>query len=131
MQKDTSLPVSLSEGFNPITFNVACATATWTLVIASDTISRSTFLENIPENANTICILPVLKGVLPTVAISSQCMSATQGVHLPTSAAYTDYSHAGWACASSSGTVTGQISGVRTRDSGDYGLIGASALQNR
>ena len=126
------MPVFESEGFNPIAFNVACATASWTQVVSSDTISRSTFFENIPENSsNTICLLPFTGGVLPTVSISSQCVSVTKGIHLPMGAGITDYTHAGWACASSSGTVTEQISGYRTRDSGDYGGISDPALQNR
>ena len=130
--QEQETPTFESEGFNPIPFNVACATASWTVVVASDTISRSTFFENIPENSsNTICLLPFTGGVTPTVAISSQCISVTKGVHLPMAAAITDYTHAGWACASSSGTVTEQISGYRTRDSGDYGDISNPALQNR
>ena len=125
------MPVFESEGFNPIPFNVACGTNSWTVVVASDTISRSTFMENIPENANTICLIPFTGGVLPTVGTNGQCTSTTKGVHLPTSAATTDYTHSGWACQTAAGSVTGQISGYRTRDSGDYGGISDPALQNR
>ncbi len=118
-----------SEGINPIVFNVSCATASWTVVVASDTIARSTFLQAVSSNTNTICLLPVIYGSVPTVAISSQCTTATKGIELPPNTWYTDYSRAGWACAASSGTVSGIIKGVRTRDRGDYGGIADPHLQ--
>lgn len=122
-------PVFQSEGRNPITFNVSCATATWTLVVASDTISRSTFMEAISSNTNTVCLLPVANGVAPTVAVSSQCTTATQGPELPPNSSLTDYTRAAWYCAASSGTVSNVIKGYRTRDKGDYGNVGALGLQ--
>lgn len=118
-----------SEGSNPVSFNTTCATATWTVVIASDTIARSTFMESISSNTNNICLLPITTGTAPTVAISSQCMTSTRGPELVPSSAMTDYSKAGWACASSSGTVSGVIKGYRTRDKRDIGWVGASGLQ--
>ena len=124
-------PMFQSEGFNPLPFNASCATATWTIVIASDTISRSTFLESISSNTNSICLIPFTLGVVPTVAVSSQCVTSTKGIELQPNTAYTDYSHAGWACAASSGTVSGTIKGVRTRDSGDYGGINSPEFQYR
>jgi hypothetical protein len=114
-----------TEGRNTVTFSVPCATATWTLIIASDTISRSTFLQSISSNTNTICLLPETAGAVPTVAISSQCTTNTQGPELSPISALTDYSHSAWWCASSSGTATNTIKGYRTRDKGDYGNIGA------
>lgn len=129
MARLEATPVFQSEGINPIAFSVTCATATWTLAVASDTISRSTFLESVSSNTYQICLLPVVYGVMPTVAISSQCTTATKGIELTPNSAYTDYSHAGWACASSSGTASGTIKGVRTRDRGDYGGIGDPQLQ--
>lgn len=123
-------PVFQSEGFDPIPFSVSCPTSTWTVVVASDTISRSTFLESITANANTICLLPFQLGVVPTVAVSSSCVTAAKGIELTPASSYTDYTHVGWACISS-GTVTNVIKGVRTRDSGDYGMISAPEFQNR
>lgn len=123
------VPMFQSEGINPVPFSVSCATASWTLAIASDTISRSTFIESVSSNTNTICLLPVIYGVMPTVAVSSQCVTATKGIELTPNSAYTDYSHAGWACAASSGTVSNVLKGVRTRDRGDFGGIGSPELQ--
>ena len=129
MKYQEAQPVYQSEGSNPITFNVSCATGAWTIVIASDTISRSTFMESISSNTQNICLLPVTNGVAPTVAISSQCTTASPGPELVPSSSLTDYSRAGWACASSSGTVVNTIKGYRTRDKRDTGWIGASGLQ--
>lgn len=122
-------PVFMSEGRNPLTFNVSCATATWTIIVSSDTIARSTFMQSSSSNTNTICLLPSATGTAPSVSVSSQCVSATQGPELTPSSALTDYSHAAWYCASSSGTVANTIRGYRTRDKGDYGYIGAPGLQ--
>ncbi len=129
MKYQESQAVYQSEGSNPVTFVVSCATATWTIVIASDTISRSTFIESVSSNTNTVCLLPITNGVAPTVAVSSQCTTATQGPELVPSSSLTDYSRAGWACAASSGTVTNTLKGYRTRDKRDTGWIGASGLQ--
>lgn len=124
-----SAPMYQSEGSNPVAFNVTCATATWTIIIASDTISRSTLMESIPANTQTICLLPGTTSTVPNIAISSQCMSSTGGIQLIPSYGLTDYSRAAWFCASSSGTVSGTITGYRTRDKRDYGSIGAAGLQ--
>lgn len=118
-----------SEGSNPSTFNVACATASWTVVITSDTISRSTFMESISSNTNSICLIPVSNNVAPTVAVSSQCINVTQGPELAPNSSLTDYSKAAWYCAASSGTVVNYIKGYRTRDLRDTGWIGAKGLQ--
>lgn len=129
MKYQEAQAVYQSEGSNPVSFNVNCATATWTIVIASDTISRSTFMESISSNTNNICLLPITNGVAPSVAVSSQCTTATQGPELVPSSELTDYSRAGWACASASGTVVNVLKGYRTRDKRDTGWIGASGLQ--
>ncbi len=113
-----------SEGRNPVPFSVTCSTPSWTVVVSSDAISRSTFMEAISSNTAAVCLLPFTGGVTPTVAVSSQCVTATKGIELPPNSAYTDYSKAAWACAASSGTVNQVIKGVRTRDAGDYGNIG-------
>lgn len=129
MAKQEAMPVFQSEGRNPITFAVACATATWTVVIASDTIARSTFIESISSNTASICLLPIASATVPTVAISSQCVPQTQGTELPPNSALTDYNRSGWACIASSGTATQYLKGYRTRDKGDIGYIGAPGLQ--
>ncbi len=129
MKYQESQAVYQSEGSNPVTFNVSCATATWTVIIASDTISRSTFMESVSSNTYSICLLPITNGTAPSVAVSSQCTTSTQGPELIPNSALTDYSRAGWACASSSGTVTQTLKGYRTRDKRDTGWIGASGLQ--
>lgn len=129
MKYQEAQPVFQSEGSNPVTFNVNCATATWTIIIASDTISRSTFMEAISSNTNNVCLLPVTNGVAPSVAASGQCTTATQGLELAPNSSLTDYSRAGWACAAASGTVVNVIKGYRTRDKRDIGWVGASGLQ--
>lgn len=122
-------PVYQSEGRNPIPFRVSCATASWTIVVASDTIARSTFMESISSNTNAICLLPSATMTTPSVSISSQCMTATQGPELPPNSSLTDYSRAAWYCAASSGTVANILKGYRTRDKGDYGRIGDASRQ--
>lgn len=115
-------PVFQSEGRNPYAFNVSCSTSAWTIVVTSDTIARSTFIESISSNTNNVCLLP--GPTVPTVAVSSQCTTATQGPELVPSSSLTDYSRAAWYCASSSGTVSNILKGYRTRDVGDAGLVG-------
>lgn len=115
-------PVFQSEGRNPIAFSVNCATATWTLVIASDTISRSTLMESISSNTVSICLSP-------SVTSSSQCVTGTPGPELSPNSSLTDYSHVAWYCSASSGTTSQTIKGYRTRDKGDYGIIGSAPLQ--
>lgn len=124
-----SQAVYQSEGSNPITFNIACATASWTQVVSSDTISRSTFMESISSNTNSICLLATSNNVIPTVAVSSQCINVTKGPELAPNSSLTDYSRAAWYCAASSGTVVNYIKGYRTRDLRDSGWIGATGLQ--
>lgn len=129
MKYEFSQAVYQSEGSNPVAFSVSCATASWTVVVASDTISRSTFLESVSSNTTNICLLPVTNGIAPSVSVSSQCTTATPGPELPPNSSLTDYSRAGWACASSSGTVSNIIKGYRTRDKRDSGWVGAPGLQ--
>lgn len=117
-----SQPTFQSEGRNPVSFNVSCATASWTLVIASATISRSTFMESISSNTYSVCLNPVS-------APSTQCAQSAVGIELMPTQGYTDYSKASWWCSASSGTITQTIKGVRTQDKGDYGNIGAASQQ--
>ncbi len=125
-----AIPMYQSEGSNPLKFSVTCPTATWTQVVSSDTISRSTFFQAVTSNTTTVCLIPAANAAAaPTIAVSSQCVTATQGVELPPNSALTDYSRAAWYCLSSSGTVSNVIKGYRTRDKRDIGNIGAAGLQ--
>lgn len=113
-----------SEGRNPVMFAVTCATATWTLVIASDTISRSTFIETPGTNNQVVCL-----SFSSAPANPSQCVATQPGVILPQGSSLTDYTHAAWYCAASSGTTSQNIVGYRTRDKGDYGRISDPSRQ--
>lgn len=117
-----SQPVFQSEGRTPVAFAATCSTATWTLVIASDTISRSTFMESIAANTQPICLSPIAAG-------ATQCVSTSAGPELSPNSELTDYSHAAWYCAASSGTTSQALKGYRTRDKGDFGGIGDPQLQ--
>lgn len=121
MKYQESQAVYQSEGSNPVYFNVSCATASWTVVIASDTISRSTFMQSISSNTQNIC--------LSSSTSSQPCDSSAAGPELVPSSALTDYSRAAWACRSVVGTSSQTIKGYRTRDKRDTGWIGASGLQ--
>lgn len=107
------ITVYMTEGRNPIYFNVSCATATWTVVVSSDQIARSTFIEAISSNTMNVC--------LSSTTSSQACNSSAAGPELVPGQSLTDYSRAAWACKAVTGTAAQTIKGYRTRDQGDYG----------
>lgn len=116
-----STPVYQSEGNDRTWFNVSCATESWTIVLSSDTIARSTFIQSTSSNTYGVC--------LSSGPANTACTSSTVGVELSPNSAYTDYSKNSWYCRTSAGTIAQRLKGVRTRDNHDYGNIGNRALQ--
>ncbi len=113
-----SQPITMyrAEGRDVVYFNVSCATATWTVVLSSDSIARSTFIQAISSNTQAVC--------LSSATSSQNCDSSAAGPELPPTSALTDYGHAGWACKAVTGTSAQRLKGYRARDRGDYGAIG-------
>ncbi len=115
MARLETAPIFQSEGRDPVYFNVSCASATWTVIVASDTIARSTFMQSISSNTQAVC--------LSSATSSQNCDSNAKGPEIAPTSNFTDYSHAGWACKAVTGTSAQIIKGYRTRDRADFGAI--------
>lgn len=107
------IPMFMTEGRDPVYFNISCTTAAWAVVVSSDQIARSTFIESISSNTMNIC--------LSSTTSSQNCDSTAAGPELVPGQTLTDYSRAAWSCKSVTGTSAQVIKGYRTRDRGDYG----------
>jgi hypothetical protein len=112
-------PVYQEEGRQRVFFSATCTGSSWTLVVSSDSISRSTLITALAANSEPVC--------LSSSTATGSCSATTQGPELPASSSLTDYSHGEWYCQSYSGTQ--YVKGYRTRDKGDYGNIGAPSVQ--
>lgn len=123
-------PTFTNQGNAPIPFNTAITTTSWTTIISSDTISRGLIIESDPANSVTICISTLtISGI--GGAANDACNASTTGVKLSAGGSWTDYSQVQWTArgytATGATALTQFITGVRYRDKGDYGSIGAAA----
>lgn len=123
-------PVYFNEGNAPIPYNTAITTTSWTVVISSDIISRGLIIESDPANTVTICISTLTVSGIGGAA-NDACAATTTGVKLSPGGSWTDYSDNKWTArgytATGAAALIQYLSGVRYRDKGDYGSIGASA----
>lgn len=120
LEKPLVTPVTQDDGNQPIIFSIACSTSAWTLVVSSDSITRGTMFETVPNNIVGVC--------LSTAATSIPCQDSTPGVELSsgTYSAFTTKDKSAWYCAGRSATgstVTTYVKGIRERDRGDLGAI--------
>lgn len=104
-----------NEGRDPISFNVTLSSGYLTIIVSSDTIARSTFIQNVSSNTSNACI--------STSSGSAACGSSWAGVQIPPNSSLTDYTRSAWYGRLPTGIATQTISGYRTRDRGDYGSI--------
>jgi hypothetical protein len=116
-------PTFVDNGRDRIDFTTACPSANWALVFAStDAISRAVYIEADTTNGATIC--------LGTIGATWSCDNTAPGYVLGTSSVLIDYSHSAWYCrAGANAQSTQRLRGYRLRDRGDYGRIGAAAVQ--
>ncbi len=110
-------PVFQNEGRDPVVFNVTLSSGYLTIIVSSDTIARSTFIQNVSSNTSSACISPSSGSVA--------CGSSWAGVQLPPNSALTDYTRSAWYGRLPAGISTMNLNGYRTRDRGDYGSIAA------
>lgn len=119
-------PTYNTEGRDPYPFTAACSSSSWTQVVSTDTIARSTLLIGISSNTAATCLIPVPYQA-PAPSTSTVCLSTTAAVQFPSGiqSALTDYSRAAWYCKASAGfSGTTNICGYRARDRGDFGRVG-------
>lgn len=120
-------PVHIDEGDSPVLFSVQCSSQAWTVIVDSDTISRSVTMYSPRTNPNAstdaVCISTITSSF-------TSCVDGTAGVELTPDSSFTDYTKVKWNCrgrANNSSLHT--IKGYRSRDKRDYGNIGNPALQ--
>ena len=113
------VPVFQDEGRDPIYFNMACSSHTWTVVSASDTIRRSILMQLSLDSRATVCLSSI-------TAASHTCTDTTTGVELSSSTpSLTDFTSAAWRCRSrEGGNITGRVRGYIARDRADFPAIG-------
>lgn len=112
--KNNPIAVFNTEGRNPVYFSVSCVPSSWTLLVSSDTIARSTFIVSIASNTAAVCL-----STGPTN--SNSCVQGTPSDELPPNSAETVYHRAAIYCRSGAGTQT--LKGHRNRDHADYGQV--------
>jgi hypothetical protein len=112
----SNVPVFQTEGRDAIFLSTVCTASSWSVVVSSDAISRSLFLQALSGNTGNICL-----GTGPN-RTTDACVSTMASVELATSATYTTFSKEGIWCRSVQGSQT--LKGKRTRDRSDFGYIG-------
>lgn len=112
--KQEILPVFQSEGRDPVYYSTACVSTAWTMVISSDSISRSVLVQAITANTADVCIS---SGPVNLNA----CLAGTPGDQMAPNSALTIYHRAAFYCRSVTGTQT--LKGTRNRDHADAGYI--------
>lgn len=118
------LPEYRLEGRSIIPFSTSCSSSAWTIVVASDTISRSV-LYLVPTSTPTMTVC-----LSTSQASGVSCVDATPGVEIAAGLSLTDYTTSAFYCRSRAGTLTGTVKGYRSRDSlGDAGYIALPGMQ--
>lgn len=114
--------VYTDEGRNPVPFNVACTSYTWTVVVSSDAIRRDAFMESMSAD-NTVGVC------LSTAATANaSCGSTTNGPEMAPGDRLTLYNTSGYWCECRTGASC-TIKGNTDEDKGDYGNRSAAATQ--
>lgn len=115
-------PAYMDEGDSPVEFSVACSSLSWTMIVSSDTISRSVLFYAPVDNtaSSSVCI--------SLSSNTTACSASKPGTELTPDSSVTDYTKARWFCRARSGS-TDRVKGWRSRDKRDYGDIGNPALQ--
>lgn len=119
--KGLTQPVYREEGDVPLDYSVECDSNTWTVVVTSDTISRSVLYyaphDNPSASGDSVCLST-------TTAANDTCTAARPGVELRPGASYTDYTTAAMRCRSrANNSSLGRVKGRRSRDSRDQGRV--------
>lgn len=110
--------VFTDDGDAPVLFSISCSSQAWTVLVSSDSISRSLLAQWGTNNLVGVCISS-------TTTSGTVCDDSIGGVELSsTTVAWSDNTKAGWNCRSrANASNVGILKGYRARDSGDYGAI--------